>query len=264
MKQIGTFIMELRKEKGLTQKQLADQLHISDRTVSKWERNIGYPDISMLQPLAEAFDIDVDILLAGQRGDTQMQKQGSSYLIDYMLAHMKKNTHTLSYVLCMLGMLAILICGVCDYAMTSSFSWSLLVAASIIFAVSIICAMLLIKEERILKTAAFISIAVFPYLWFIEIVLQQAWFVYPCLPIAVLSICYAWFVILLSRFWNAPVCMKIAVTLAFAPVLSMLINLILGEVVVFHWISFLVNECIAFFFFILGIVQWKRMHTENE
>ena len=46
----GALIAQLRKEQGLTQKQLAEQLHISDRTISKWERGAGFPDVSLLEP----------------------------------------------------------------------------------------------------------------------------------------------------------------------------------------------------------------------
>ncbi|MGE4276512.1 MAG: helix-turn-helix domain-containing protein [Lawsonibacter sp.] len=63
----GSLISACRKEKGLTQKQLAEQLHVSDRTVSKWERGAGFPDISLLEPLADALGISVTGLLQGER-----------------------------------------------------------------------------------------------------------------------------------------------------------------------------------------------------
>ena len=47
----GQLITELRKEKGLTQKQLADALNVTDKAVSKWERGLSFPDISMLEPI---------------------------------------------------------------------------------------------------------------------------------------------------------------------------------------------------------------------
>ena len=50
----GQLIRDLRKEKGMTQKELADKLHITDRAVSKWERGLCAPEISLLEPLAEA------------------------------------------------------------------------------------------------------------------------------------------------------------------------------------------------------------------
>ena len=62
----GVLIAQLRKERNLTQKQLADQLHISDRTISKWERGAGFPDVSLLEPLADALHCSVVSLLEGR------------------------------------------------------------------------------------------------------------------------------------------------------------------------------------------------------
>ncbi|WP_295209879.1 helix-turn-helix transcriptional regulator [Ruminococcus sp.] len=55
-KKIGELICQLRKEKGLTQLQLAEKLHVSDKAVSKWERGIGCPDVSILNALANEQD----------------------------------------------------------------------------------------------------------------------------------------------------------------------------------------------------------------
>lgn len=63
---IGTFIKQLRKEKKLTQKDLANKLGITDRAISKWERGLGCPDISLLEPLANALNITVLELLKGE------------------------------------------------------------------------------------------------------------------------------------------------------------------------------------------------------
>ena len=62
----GALIAQLRKEQGLTQKQLAEQLHISDRTISKWERGAGFPDVSLLEPLADVLHCSVVSLLEGR------------------------------------------------------------------------------------------------------------------------------------------------------------------------------------------------------
>lgn len=63
----GSLIRDLRKEKGMTQKELANLLHITDRAVSKWERGLCAPDISALEPLANILDITITELIAGQR-----------------------------------------------------------------------------------------------------------------------------------------------------------------------------------------------------
>lgn len=61
-KSMGQLIQSLRKEKGLTQKQLADMLNITDKAVSKWERDIAYPDTSTLPKLAEILGVTIDVL----------------------------------------------------------------------------------------------------------------------------------------------------------------------------------------------------------
>ena len=64
----GALIAAARKEKDMTQKELAAALHVSDRAISKWERGAGFPDISLLEPLADALDLGVLDLLRGERG----------------------------------------------------------------------------------------------------------------------------------------------------------------------------------------------------
>lgn len=61
----GTIIKELREQRKLTQLQLAEQLGVSDKTVSKWETGKGYPDITLLEPIAEVFRISVTELISG-------------------------------------------------------------------------------------------------------------------------------------------------------------------------------------------------------
>lgn len=62
----GRLIRTMRMEKGLTQQQLAEQLHVGDKAVSKWERGAGCPDISLLPMLADALGIGLEGLLAGE------------------------------------------------------------------------------------------------------------------------------------------------------------------------------------------------------
>ena len=66
-KTMGSFMAALRKANGLTQQQVADKLNVSNKTVSKWECNEGYPEISMLPVIAELYSVSVDELLRGER-----------------------------------------------------------------------------------------------------------------------------------------------------------------------------------------------------
>ena len=63
----GAFIAALRKEKGYTQKELADMLYISNKAVSKWETSVSIPDVTLLLPLSEALGVSVTELLQCQR-----------------------------------------------------------------------------------------------------------------------------------------------------------------------------------------------------
>jgi len=65
----GGLIAQVRREKELTQKDLAERLHVSTQAVSKWERGLNCPDIALLEPLAEALGLTVTELLSGQRGE---------------------------------------------------------------------------------------------------------------------------------------------------------------------------------------------------
>lgn len=61
----GAMIRRLREEKGLTQLELAERLHVSDKSVSKWETGRGYPDITLIEPIAQALGASVQALLSG-------------------------------------------------------------------------------------------------------------------------------------------------------------------------------------------------------
>jgi len=66
-KKFGTFVSELRKEKGFTQKELAEKLFISDKAISKWETGVSIPDTALLVPLSELLGITVTELLMCQK-----------------------------------------------------------------------------------------------------------------------------------------------------------------------------------------------------
>lgn len=62
----GAFLARMRKEKGMTQKEFAQKLYVSDKAVSKWERGLSLPDIALLQPIAETLGVSVTEVLSGQ------------------------------------------------------------------------------------------------------------------------------------------------------------------------------------------------------
>lgn len=89
-KRIGSFIAALRREQGLTQSQLAERLHISDRTISKWERGVGIPDASLMLPLCNELQISVNELLTGERIPSESIVSGGEEIVMELLKQYKR------------------------------------------------------------------------------------------------------------------------------------------------------------------------------
>ena len=83
-KSMGEVISTLRKEKGMTQKELADMLNITDKAVSKWERDIACPDTMTIPKLAEILGISVEELMNAKSVPTTGHK-GAGYLLNIIL-----------------------------------------------------------------------------------------------------------------------------------------------------------------------------------
>ncbi len=82
---IGQFIADTRKQSGLTQKELAKRMGISDKTISKWECGNGIPDITYLESLCEALNINVNELLSGNRlSDTDYSAKAEENIMNLM------------------------------------------------------------------------------------------------------------------------------------------------------------------------------------
>ena len=72
---IGAFLRELRKGKGLTQEQLAEQFNISRRSVSRWETGSNMPDVGLLIEIEDFFEVDIREIIDGQRKSENMDKE---------------------------------------------------------------------------------------------------------------------------------------------------------------------------------------------
>lgn len=106
----GAIIKQLRKEKGLTQLQLAEMLHITDRAVSKWERGLCAPDISLLEPLSRILGVSIVELIEGELSDIPPQAENTAVtVIDYSAReiHEKsaKNRRTLNISIGLTGLI---------------------------------------------------------------------------------------------------------------------------------------------------------------
>lgn len=88
-KKIGLFIASLRKNKNMTQKELADKLYISDQAVSKWERGLSMPDIGIIEKLSDYLETSVSEILKGERID-DMTKKKSDEIVKTSISFFQK------------------------------------------------------------------------------------------------------------------------------------------------------------------------------
>ncbi len=124
---IGEFIAILRKEHNLTQKQLADKLNLTDKAISKWERGMSYPDISMLEPLAEVLDVSILELLKGEKltTDQSLSSEEAKTLIENSIVisdeeitrQHKRSKMIIIFFIMLLMLLASLALNVANYMM---------------------------------------------------------------------------------------------------------------------------------------------------
>ena len=120
---IGQFIQSTRKEKGLTQKQLAEQINVSDKTISKWENGFSTPDTTILLDLCNVLDISVNELVSGKKiSPDDYSKNAENNIISLLQENVESRKHyifqyILGTVLCVLAIIL-------NLGMTqSSFMW---------------------------------------------------------------------------------------------------------------------------------------------
>ncbi len=110
----GKFITELRKEKNLTQKDLANELNVSDKAISRWETGKGFPDVDSLQSLSKFFSVSINELLAGEKAETKTMEQiAEENIISAMvetekIKYTKKSTIILSIIVALILLIPLL------------------------------------------------------------------------------------------------------------------------------------------------------------
>lgn len=109
-KELGAFIAGIRKEKQITQAELAKRLHVTDKAVSRWERGVGYPDINTLEPLADALGVTLTELMKCSRDKEKSSDEGIIASIEIAKSQRKKVIRKIigGGALCVFGVWALL------------------------------------------------------------------------------------------------------------------------------------------------------------
>lgn len=115
-KTMGTFLAALRKASGMTQKQLAEKLNVSDKAVSRWERDENAPDLTLIPVIAEVFGITSDELLRGERASTDTNPERAAAKAEKQIRRILKETLTkykirsfISAAISLIGLIAAMI-----------------------------------------------------------------------------------------------------------------------------------------------------------
>lgn len=200
---MGKFISELRKSRGMTQKELAEKLKVTDKAVSKWERGLSSPDISLLMPLAEILDVTASELLEGRREtkevteETQKENTVKKALL-YSGRSTEEKLEKAKRITMILFAAAFVItaitCLICDFCISGSLSWSLIVILSLLFSWVLFVPFFHFKSKKLIvkKTLIVLSVAVIPYLLVLSWILDESTVFVLGFRISVLSLIGIW------------------------------------------------------------------------
>ena len=136
---IGAYLKELRKEKGITQEELAEKLGVSGRTISRWETGFNMPDISLLVEIAEFFDVSIPEIIKGERKSEIMNedvKEVAETMSDYAKAEKERLVKSIRNM-SVIGLIAFIVHGVLGvtfaYDRNSFFSYAYGISEALIY-----------------------------------------------------------------------------------------------------------------------------------
>lgn len=229
---IAEVIGERRKDLGLTQKELADRISVTDKAVSKWECGAGYPDITVLPDLAEALGVSVDELfgknLPPKSENSENAKAATSNTTEAAVVEkpepfwisIKKDARTIPYlclcVLCLfISVFSIIVMNGIDSLTHSQ-------GMLIFFAAICLCATLapafLSKNQRVLKTVVAFTFTLPTYLYILSINLPLLWVSdMQFLAISGIILAFIWCCVGISYLLRSKPIIPLAIILALSP-----------------------------------------------
>lgn len=269
--EIGTFIAKCRKEKNLTQAQLAEKLNITDRAVSKWETGKSMPDSSIMLELCDILGITVNELLSGQKFDMENDLEGFGKKADENLLAMKRNNENsrsknrmrLS-LFSAVFVVGIMTCLICDIAISSRVTWSLIPVSSIVFAWFICFPTVRWGKKGIVGSLLSMSVCIVPYLFLMSrlVSVKEVFSVGAAASAA--SIIFMWLIVAVfvlagkkSKMFSLGI--TFVLTIPFVFVLNIILANLIGEPVVDVW-----DIMTVFLLLILAFVSFLFDHVRRR
>lgn len=200
--EIGEFIAKCRKEKKLTQAQLAERLNITDRAVSKWETGKSMPDSSIMLELCEILGITVNDLLSGEKISMESyEKKADENLI--ALKRKDENNMTKNAIISLLFsatlLIGIMVCLICNIAISGNLTWSLIPISSIVFVWVVSFPSIILGKKGMLISLISLSAFVIPYLFLLSRLIKVKEVFSVGVIMAVASILFLW---VIAAIWN--------------------------------------------------------------
>lgn len=232
--EIGKFIASCRKEKGFTQVQLAEKLNITDRAVSKWETGKSMPDSSIMLELCDLLGITVNELLSGERIEMDHYEEK----VNQNLIELKKKDENnrsrnamISVVYTVTMVVGILVCCLCDFAVTGKLTWSLITLSSILITWAASFPAILLGRKGIIVSMISISILIIPFLYVLSIILKVAGIFRIGVVMSVISLIFLWLTFLLYQRLRERKLLATGITFLFAIPVTFLINFALAQLI---------------------------------
>lgn len=266
--EIGKFIAKCRKGKNLTQAQLAEKLNITDRAVSKWETGKNMPDSSIMLELCEILGVTVNELLSGEKIDMEnLGKKADENLIALKRKdenNIRKNI-IISIIFTTTLLIGLIVCAICDIAISGNLTWSLIPISSIIFAWAVLLPVMILGKKGFLGGLISISIFIFPYLYILsDLINVKAVFSIGAI-MSLISIVYIWIIFAIcNRLKMRKLFATGLILLSFIPFM-LLVNVILSRLIsepmIDMWdiLSVFIMLIAAFAFFVCDYAKNKGL-----
>ena len=230
----GRFIASCRKEKGLTQAQLAEKLNITDRAVSKWETGKCMPDSSIMLELCNILDVTVNELLSGERIEmNNYEEKVNENLIEFKKKdenNMNKNT-IISTIYTIAMVIGILVCCICDIAISGTLTWSLIVLSSILVTWIASFPVILLGKKGVLVAMIAISILIVPFMYILSILIKVNEVFSIGTIMSIISLVFLWIVYVLYYRLKERKLLATGITFLFAIPFTILINSTLSKMI---------------------------------
>lgn len=254
---IGQFIAELRKEKKITQKDLATQLHITDKAVSKWERGLSCPDIVLLTSIADILGVTTSELLNGEKNSSVDAETTVDNILNYAEKTVNKKIITIQNIVAisfsLVLLLGVITCSICDMAISHGFTWSLYPISTSIFVWLISIPVIKFGKKGIMYSLISLSVFIIPFILVLNAIIEGKTLLVPIgIRMSLIAVVFLWLVYLIFRFLKNRILVATAISLLLIIPLCLIINVSLSIFISEPFID--IWDMIAFGAVIIGAV----------